>query len=169
VEVHLEDLAPEQRGLIAARSRAQLHDHALLVERVLGEQQALDLVVELLQAAAERGDLGRSLSAQIGVVDEIAGVVRLRLQARSLAVEVDDLLQFRVALRRLPVALRVRQQLRVGQTALQGVELLAKVLKLLSHYLRLYCRMALLPGSRSDSGSGQSQVAGARQFRRDER
>ena len=78
-------------------------------------------IVELLQAAAERGDLGRSLSAQIGVVDEIAGVVRLRLQARSLAVEVDDLFQLRVALRRLPVALRVRQQLRVGQAALQGV------------------------------------------------
>src|SRR5690606_33559981 len=73
------------------------------------------------------------LVAEVGVAQERARVVGLPLQLLPAPPEVHDLLQLGVPLRGLSVAPRVRQQRRVRQAALQGVELLAEVLKLSSH------------------------------------
>ena len=44
--VHAEDFRHEQRGLVAARPGANFEDHVLLVVRILGQQQNLELFLD---------------------------------------------------------------------------------------------------------------------------
>ena len=57
----------EQRGLRAARARADLEDRVLLVVRVARDQEQADLLLELRAARLELGDLALRELAQLGV------------------------------------------------------------------------------------------------------
>ena len=50
--VHAENLGREQRGLVAARARADFEHHVLLVVGILGQQQDLQLLLDLHQSRA---------------------------------------------------------------------------------------------------------------------
>ena len=55
--VHAEDLGREERGLVAARPRADLEQDVLLVVRVLGDEQQRDLGVQRVAPRLQRAHL----------------------------------------------------------------------------------------------------------------
>ena len=70
-------------------------------------------------------DLVRGLLGQLGVAQQGACLVDLTLEPSVLTVDPDHLFELGMSLGRFAVALRVGQQLRVRQAALQRVQLLA--------------------------------------------
>ena len=60
--VHAEQLAREQRRLVAARAGADLEDHVLVVVGVARDQEQADLALELRAARLELGDLALASS-----------------------------------------------------------------------------------------------------------
>jgi hypothetical protein len=118
--VHLEQVAREQVGLLAALRPPDLDDHVALVVGVLGQQQHPQLAGEPLDVGLRLGRLG---AQQLPLV---AGRVRQHL-ARRLQVLLalpqhpgagDDGLELAVALGHLLVPGLVRDQCRIAQARL---------------------------------------------------
>ncbi len=80
--VHPEQMAGEQRGLVAAGPGADLENDVALVHRVLRQQRQADLLLERGAARFERGLLARRERAHLGIGRRI---VQHRLEAGDLA------------------------------------------------------------------------------------
>ena len=82
-QVHPEQLAREQRGLIAAGAGPDLHDHVAVVVRVARQQEDLELVDEPRLVGAQAGDLlGRH---RLELLVAVAGVPQLARAGELLA------------------------------------------------------------------------------------
>ena len=107
--VHAEQLGGEQRRLVAARAGADLEHDVLLIVRILGDEQDLELGQEAVAARHERLEL---LVRQVAHVGVAAGGQFLRLRDflghRLVFPErLDDRLDLRQRLRVLPVGGRI--------------------------------------------------------------
>ena len=78
--VHAQEVAGEQRGLVAAGAGADLQDRVLVVGRVLGQQQQPHLPLQLRQPRLERPPLGLDQIAHLPVG---AGIARPAAPARA--------------------------------------------------------------------------------------
>ena len=65
--VHAEQVAGKQRRLVAAGAGADFEDGVLLVGRVLGQEQYLDVLPERLDALFDAGQVGLGQRPHLGV------------------------------------------------------------------------------------------------------
>ena len=65
--VHAEQVAGEQRGLVAAGAGADFQDRVVLVHRVLRQQRQPDLAARALAPGLQRGLLGFRQLAHLGI------------------------------------------------------------------------------------------------------
>ncbi len=131
--VHAEQVACEQRGLVAADAAANLHDDVPLVVRVFREQQNRELVIELLFLRHEVCEL--LLNEVAHLVVRLLGKHRLVLgnAARDILVHaeaLDDGRELRVLLVHALPAVDVRHHRRVGNQRLELPEFVFDRLKL---------------------------------------
>lgn len=86
-QVHADEIAGEQRRLLAALTRLDLHDHVFLVRGVTRDEQVVQPLGELL---ALRGEL-RGLLGERGVLaGELPGRLHVALDLLELPVRRDD-------------------------------------------------------------------------------
>ncbi len=120
--VHAEDLGREQRGFVAAGAGADFQDDVLLVVGILGQQQDLQLFLDLRDALLQLAQFLLGIGEHFGI-----GLVRgqrfalldAARQVFVLAILLDHGLQFAVRLGSLLIALRVGDDLRRGQRLVQ--------------------------------------------------
>ena len=74
--IHAEQIAGEQRRLVAAGAAADFEDDGLFVGLVLGQQQDADGLVELLDFLVELGDFGLGHVAHVLVagLEQVLGL-----------------------------------------------------------------------------------------------
>ena len=77
--VHAEQVAGEQRRLVAAGAGADFEDGVLLVGGILRQQQELDVVLQRLDALARAPGSSASASARISRVGRLVGEHRLEI------------------------------------------------------------------------------------------
>ena len=120
--VHAEDLRREQRGFVAAGSGADFQDDVLLVIRILGQQQHLQLFFDGANALFQAIELLLRIGAHLGIALVLEHRLALANAARQvlvLAILLHDRLQLAVRLRGLLIARRVGDDLRRSQRLCQ--------------------------------------------------
>ena len=76
--VHAEQVAGEQRGLVAAGAGADFEDGVVVVHRVLRQQRELDLLLELVASLLQFA--GFSASAILRISASVDGIVDQRIE-----------------------------------------------------------------------------------------
>ncbi len=114
--VHAENFRREQRSLIAARPRANLHHHVLLIVGILREQQQLQVLFQLRLPRLKRRQLLLRHGANIGValVQHRSRIGNPRLHLPVLAKLLHHRLEIPMLLRNLLILLVIAQHLRIG-------------------------------------------------------
>ncbi len=132
--VHAEQVAGEERRLVAAGAGAHLEEQVALVVRVLGQQLLLQLRLELLhrRARALQLLLGVALHRRVG--RQVPGLLRVALRLAEALVQVDQAGQLGVLARQPPELVHVARRLLGGEQAIelfqppdQAVELVAQL------------------------------------------
>ena len=115
-QVHPEQVAGEQRRLLAALPRLDLQDHVLAVVGVAGQQQLAQLLGERAGPPLQLGRLGRERRVLAG---QLAGGAQVALHRLQLAGGVRDRGELRVAPAQPPGQALVGVHAGVGQPPLQ--------------------------------------------------
>jgi hypothetical protein len=138
--VHLEQVAGEQVGLLAALGPPDLDDHVALVVGVAGQQQHPQLVGEAGDVGLGLVDLGLQQAPFVGagIVLHPPGGLQVLPPLPQLTGPADDRLELAVAPRHLLVAGLVGDQAGVGQARLDVVELLVQLSEAFEHDVRGY-------------------------------
>ena len=152
-QVHAQQVAGEQRGLLAALPRLDLEDHVLVVVGVARQQQLAQLVRELVAARLQRRDLGPKDSSSRRARARPRG--RRRPAARPWYVATIGR-ELRVAPAQLAWRGRVGVHRRIGQLLLQLGVLAEQFIDRLEHGL------ALLVAGRAETQRRRTRRAGRR-------
>ena len=103
--VHAEEIAGEERGLVAAGAGAQFEDRAALVGHVARKQGDADIVLEFLNSRSRLVALGLGKLAHLVIDGRIREhgcyALGLRLRAAPVADQVDEARELRQFLRQL--------------------------------------------------------------------
>ena len=136
--VHLEEVACEDGGLVAAGGRADLDDDVLLVVGVRRQEHELDLLLEGGQLGLDLGDLllRELLEVRVGLVlQHVLGIGQLVAETHVLAGVLDELPLVGMLLGELGVLLHIGHDSRVSQLGLQGLVGLDDLGELVVHAL----------------------------------
>ena len=133
--VHLEQVAGDQVGLLAALGPADLDDHVALVVGVAGDEQHPQLVGEADDGGLGLVDLGPQHLPVVaaGVGEHLAGGRQVVAPLRQLPRPLDDRLDLPVPLGHLLVTGLVGDQVGVAQARLEVVELSFQLSEAIEH------------------------------------
>ncbi len=94
--VHAIEIGGEERGLVAAGARANFENHVLLVVRILGQQQHLDLFFQCGLARRKRGNffLGHGAHLRIALGQHRARIGQSLAHLHQVAIFLNRLLDF---------------------------------------------------------------------------
>lgn len=148
--VHLEEVAGEDGGLVAADASADLHDRVLLVVGVAGDEHDLDVVLELGELGLVGGDvlLEHGLLLGVRLVEHLLGGLDVIEGGEVLAGLCHEVGLAGVLLGQARVLLGVGNDGRVHEALLELLVSGDDLGELVSHVILLAGRMALL-GARS--------------------
>ena len=115
--VHAEEVGGEQGRFLTAGTGADFKDGVLFVQRVLGQQQHLDLVLQLGQFGFGGGDLflRHGLDVRIAVVQELLVLFQFLREAAMTAEQFHHVAQVRMRLGQLAVLILVVVDVRLGK------------------------------------------------------
>src|SRR5215510_8879089 len=90
--IHAVEVRGEESGLVAARSGADFYDRVAIVERIAGNEERLEVLLELGDARLEVRLFGACLLGQLGVVNEneLANLRELVFEFVESAGQLDD-------------------------------------------------------------------------------
>ena len=128
--VHAEEVAREERGLLAARPGTDLHHRGTRLEGIRRQQRREHVALGLLELALQHLELCGRLVLEIGIGEKLliaADVARHLLVGGIGALE---LFEKSVVTKRRPVTLRVRQNIRVAQVRFHGRQTTQNILDL---------------------------------------
>ena len=132
--VHAGEVAGEQRGLLTARARLELHNHVVAVVLVARGEQVRELFLQAHDFAFETlGFLGELFV----LAGHLGGSLVVLLRLGQVVVDVDDRLQLRVALGQLPEPVLVTGDFGVAHLRLNALVLGHVVVD--KRYLRFFC------------------------------
>ena len=137
-QIHLVQIAREDRRLIAASGSADLDDDVLLVGGVARDEHELDVFLETGQLLFDRRDflLGEFLHVWIG--EHFFGFGQI-VEARHVFAGLgDERALIRIALRELVVLVLVGQNLRIAELRLEILVCCDDLLKLFAHAFLFY-------------------------------
>ena len=119
--VHAEEIGGKEGRLLATRAGADLKDGVLLVERIFGDEQHLELMLDLGKPRFEALDLllGQSLDFGIVLVEQLPVLLNLLLGRTVLAEELHHVLQVGMGFGELLELLLIVIDAGLGQLLLQ--------------------------------------------------
>jgi hypothetical protein len=137
--VHLEQVAGEEVGLLAALGAADLDDDGLAVVGVAREEEQLQLLVEAGDVGLGLVDLppGQLALVADGVGRQLTGHLEIGRPLVEGAGDGDHRLELLVPARERPQLLLVDQDLGVGEAGLHGLQLARQLVQPLLHPVRL--------------------------------
>jgi hypothetical protein len=130
--VHAQQVAGEERRFVAAGAGADLEEGVARVLRVLGQQQALQLVLERAQLGLGAGDLFPGHLGHIGVVQHLARGRQVRLALQVALVAARHLRHLGMLARDASVLRHVGHDVLAREQEVQLAEALRKALELLT-------------------------------------
>ena len=141
--VHLEQVACEDGGLVTACRGADLHDDVLLIGRIGGNEQELDVLFQAGKLGLCGGDGLLSELLHVGVAEHLLGLVDVGAGLQVLAGLLHQLALVGVFLCQLVVFLLIGKHGRVAHLGLQLLVGLDDLLQLVAHFAILHGRCIL--------------------------